>query len=146
MSTFLELAEKEIDEVRMNDTIQTPADAWSRVYFSCQSFGDIIRYWAACKITQTEAQEKMKDVLVNISNLAQHSAESLGICVPTEVQEQISDGFREDCHSAVKWMADYIKDNMKRVRSTQLGGEDRFSVEFDASTIDLLFKLAKGEG
>lgn len=145
MSTFQELAEGEIDEVRQNDPIITPSDAWSRVHFSAQSLGDIIRHYLACKMTETEAMEHTRDALVNIANIAQHSTEALGLCNIPEIQEQISDEFKQDCHAAVSWMASYIKENMNIVRSTQLGGNDRFSVEFDAPTLEALFKLAEGE-
>jgi lysyl-tRNA synthetase class I len=145
VSTFQELADKEIDEVRLNDPVITPSDAWSRVHFSAQSLGDIVRHFLACKMTETEAMGHTLSALVNVANVAQHSAEALGLCNAPEAQEHISDEFRQDCHAAVKWMAEYIKENMKMVRSTQLGGEDRFSVEFDASTLEALFQLSKGE-
>jgi hypothetical protein len=145
LSTFQELADKEIGEVRQNDPVITPSDAWARVNFSAQSLADILRHYLACKMTETEARGHTLNALVNIANVAQHSAESLGLCNVPEIQEQISDEFRQDCHAAVIWMADYIKSNMQQVRSTQLGGDDRFSVEFDAPTLEALFQLAKGE-
>ena len=145
MSTFRQLTDKELDEVRKNDNIITPFDAWARLHFSTQSLGDITRHLAACKITETEAMGHFTDALVYTCNIAQHSAESLGLCTPEDIQEQVSDDFRQNCHAAIKWLAEYIQSNKKSVPSTQLGGENRFAVEFDVSTLHALFQLAKNE-
>lgn len=145
MTTFQELTQPDLPEVRANDPIITPFDALSRLEFAVQSLHDILRHYAACKITETEAMDHSKLCLVNIANLAQHAAESLGLCVPDKLQAQISEDFRNDTFEAIQWLAKYINENKTRVRSTQLGGDARFAVEFDSETLHSLFELAKGE-
>lgn len=145
MKTFKELVMDEMEEVRQNDPITNHLDAHSRIQFAAQSINDIMRHFAACKMTEHEMHMQMQQALVYIANLAQHSAESLGMCPPEEVRKEISEALEEDCVRAVEWLADYIQENKERVRSTQLGGQPRFSVEFDTQTLHALFELVKAQ-
>lgn len=141
MSTFYDLIKKEIDEVRQNDRIISYSDTFTHIHFAIESLGDIVRQLLACRTTETEANPQILQALVCISTLAQHSAESLNLCNVEELEEIVSHDKHEDLIYALDWIITYITQHKKPIPSTQIGGDDRFSVEFNWEDIQMLIDV-----
>ena len=141
VSTFYDLMKKEINEVRQNDRILSHSDAFTHIHFAIESLSDIVRQLLACQTTETEANPQILQALVCIGTLAQHSAESLNLCNAEELEQIVSHDKLEDLTYAFDWIITYIVQNQKSIPPIQIGGDDRFSVEFDWQDIQTLIDV-----